>query len=80
MLETRLQTLDDWIGQAEDLIKQDENQLAHATSPHDIQEIEVDIDRLNKYIEDCEREAINDTKDTLNQEKSIRMASRTTCG
>lgn len=72
MLETRLQTLDDWIGQAEDLIKQDENQLAQATSPHDIQEIEVDIDRLNKYIEDCEREAINDTKDTLNQEKSIR--------
>jgi hypothetical protein len=72
MLETRLQTLDDWIGQAEDLIKQDENQLAQATSPHDIQAIEVDIDRLNKYIEDCEREAINDTKDTLNQEKSIR--------
>ncbi len=72
MLETRLQTLDDWIGQAEDLIKQDENHLAQATSPHDIQEIEVDIDRLNKYIEDCEREAINDTKDTLNQEKSIR--------
>jgi hypothetical protein len=72
MLESRLQTLDDWIGEAEDLIKQDESLLAQATDADDVDDLERDIDRLNKYVEDCEKEAINDTKDTLASENSIR--------
>jgi hypothetical protein len=64
-LDARLQTLDDWIGQAEDMIKQDEYLLAQADDDDDISEIEDDIDRLQQDIEDCEREAIDDTKETL---------------
>jgi chromosome segregation ATPase len=64
-LDARLQTLDDWIGQAEDMIKQDEDLLAQADDEDDIAELEDDIDRLQQYIEDCEREAIDDTKQTL---------------
>jgi hypothetical protein len=64
-LDARLQTLDDWIGQAEDMIKQDEDLLAQADDDDDVSELEDDIDRLQQYIEDCEREAIDDTKATL---------------
>jgi hypothetical protein len=64
-LDARLQTLDDWIGQAEDMIKQDEELLAQADDDDDISELEDDIDRLQQYIEDCEREAIDDTKGAL---------------
>jgi Tuberculosis necrotizing toxin len=64
-LDARLQTLDDWIGQAEDMIKQDEDLLAQADDDDDVAELEDDIDRLQQYIEDCEREAIDDTKATL---------------
>ncbi len=71
-LEARLQTLDDWIGQADDLIKQDESLLAEADDEDDICELEDDIDRLQQYINDCEREAIDDTKSTLQQVEKVR--------
>ncbi|HWF68981.1 MAG TPA: hypothetical protein VG187_05355 [Mycobacterium sp.] len=71
-LETRLQTLDDWIGQADDLIKQDEKLLAQTDDEDDICELEDDIDRLEEYINDCEREAIDDTKATLQQVEKVR--------
>jgi hypothetical protein len=71
-LEARLQTLDDWIGQADDMIKQDENLLAQADDDDDICELEDDIDRLGQYINDCEREAVDDTKATLQQLERIR--------
>jgi hypothetical protein len=71
-LNTRLQTLDDWIGQAEDLIKQDEQLLAQAQDDDDVSDIEDDIDRLQQYITDCEHEAIDDTKATLRGLEHIR--------
>ena len=71
-LEARLQTLDDWIGQADDMIKQDENLLAQADDDDDICELEDDIDRLGQYINDCEREAVDDTKAALQQLERIR--------
>jgi hypothetical protein len=71
-LEARLQTLDDWIGQADDMVKQDENLLAQADDDDDICELEDDIDRLEQYINDCEREAVNDTKATLQQLERVR--------
>jgi hypothetical protein len=71
-LEARLQTLDDWIGQADDMIKQDENLLAQADDDDDICELEDDIDRLGQYINDCEREAVDDTKATLQQLERVR--------
>jgi hypothetical protein len=71
-LEGRLQTLDDWIGQADDMIKQDENLLAQADDDDDICELEDDIDRLGQYINDCEREAVDDTKATLQQLERVR--------
>ena len=71
-LEARLQTLDDWIGQADDLIKQDEQLLAEADDEDDICDLENDIDRLEQYINDCEREAVDDTKTTLQQVEKVR--------
>jgi hypothetical protein len=71
-LDARLQTLDDWIGQAEDLIKRDEQLLAQAEDDDDICELEDDIDRLQQYITDCEREAIDDTKAALQGLEQIR--------
>ena len=71
-LDTRLQTLDDWIGQAEDLIKQDEQLLAQADDQDDVDEIEDDIERLQQYITDCEHEAIDDTKETLHGLEQLR--------
>jgi hypothetical protein len=71
-LDARLQTLDDWIGQAEDLIKQDEQLLAQAEDDDDICELEDDIDRLQQYITNCEHEAIDDTKATLQGLEQIR--------
>jgi archaellum component FlaC len=64
-LADRLQTLDDWIGQADDMIDQDKNLLAQTDDEDDICELEDDIDRLEQYINNCEREAIDDTKGTL---------------
>jgi hypothetical protein len=71
-LDTRLQTLDDWIGEAEDLIKQDEQLLAQADDEDDVSEIEDDIERLQQYITDCEHEAIDDTKSTLHGLEQLR--------
>jgi hypothetical protein len=71
-LEGRLQTLDDWIGQADYMIKQDENLLAQADDDDDICELEDDIDRLGQYINDCEREAVDDTKAALQQLERVR--------
>ena len=71
-LDTRLQTLDDWIGQAEDLIKQDEQLLAQADDEDDVSEIEDDIERLQQYITDCEHEAVDDTKSTLHGLEQLR--------
>jgi hypothetical protein len=71
-LETRLQQLDDWIGQADAIIKQDQNLLAQADDEDDIDALEDDIDRLEQYINDCEREAIDDTKATLQSLEQIR--------
>lgn len=71
-LENRLRTLDDWIGQAEDLIDDDEYLLAQADNADDIADLEQDISRLEQYISDCDQEAVDDTKDTLNQLQSIR--------
>jgi Tuberculosis necrotizing toxin len=71
-LEARLQTLDDWIGQADDMIKQDDNLLAQAEDDDDICGLEDDIDRLEQYINDCEREAVDDTKATLQQLERVR--------
>ena len=64
-LEARLRQLDDWIGQADTMIKQDQNLLAQVDD-------EDDIDRLEQYINDCEREAIDDTKSTLQWLEQIR--------
>jgi hypothetical protein len=72
-LDARLQTLDDWIGQADALITQDEDLLAEADDEDDICELEDDIDRLQQYINDCEREAIDDTKATLQQVEKVRQ-------
>ena len=66
-LETRLETLDDWIGQAENLIRQDDTLLAQASNEDDISALKADISRLQQYISDCEHEAIDDTKATLGQ-------------
>ncbi len=71
-LDARLQTLDDWIGQAEDLIKQDEQLLAQATDEDDVDDIEDDIEQLQQYITDCEHEAIDDTKATLQWLEQLR--------
>jgi Tuberculosis necrotizing toxin len=71
-LESRLQTLDEWIGQAEDLIKQDQSLLAQVDDADDISELEDDIARLEQYISDCEHEAIDDTKATLQQVEHVR--------
>jgi tetrahydromethanopterin S-methyltransferase subunit B len=71
-LEGRLQTLDDWIGQADAMIKRDENLVAQADDDDDICELEDDIDRLEQYIADCEREAVDDTKATLQQLERVR--------
>jgi hypothetical protein len=71
-LETRLQQLDDWIGQAEAMIKQDQNLIAEADDEDDVDALEEDIDRLEQYINDCEREAIDDTKATLQSLEQIR--------
>jgi Tuberculosis necrotizing toxin len=71
-LDARLQTLDDWIGQAEDLIKQDQQLLAQAEDDDDISDLEDDIDRLHQYITDCEHEAIDDTKATLRGLEQLR--------
>ena len=71
-LETRLQQLDDWIGQADAMIKQDQNLLAQADDEDDVDALEEDIDRLEQYINDCEREAIDDTKATLQGIEQIR--------
>ncbi|MBS4728412.1 hypothetical protein MSM1_08705 [Mycobacterium sp. SM1] len=71
-LDTRLQTLDEWIGHAEDLVDHDEYLLAQAADPQDVADLEDGISRLNQYIRDCEHEAIGDTKDALGQIESIR--------
>ena len=71
-LETRLQQLDDWIGQADSMIKQDQNLLAQADDEDDIDALEADIDWLEQYINDCEREAIDDTKSNLQWLDQIR--------
>lgn len=71
-LNARLQQLDDWIGEAEDLIKQDQGLLAQADNEDDIAELEDDIDQLEQYINDCEREAIDDTKETLQGLEQLR--------
>jgi hypothetical protein len=71
-LESRLHTLDDWIGQAEGLIMRDRSLLAQACDEDDIYELEADIARLEQYISECEREAIDDTKTTLQQVEHIR--------
>jgi len=71
-LEARLQTLDDWIGQADGLIKQDEKLLAQTDDEDDICDLEDDVDRLEQYINDCEREAVDDTKATLQQVEKVR--------
>ncbi|WIM87101.1 hypothetical protein PT015_19870 [Candidatus Mycobacterium wuenschmannii] len=67
-LDARLQTLDDWIGQAEE----DEQLLTQATDEDDVSDIEDDIEELQQYITDCEHEAINDTKATLQSLNQIR--------
>jgi hypothetical protein len=71
-LENRLQTLDDWIGQAEDLIRHDQDQLARASNENEISVLKADISRLDQYISDCEHEAIDDTKTTLGQVEQTR--------
>ncbi|BBY06745.1 TNT domain-containing protein [Mycobacterium noviomagense] len=71
-LDDRLKTLDDWIGQAEELINYDAYLLAEADDPDDIADLEDDISRLEQYIADCEQEAIGDTASTLAQLQSIR--------
>jgi hydrolase family protein len=71
-LDARLQTLDDWIGQAEDLINQDQQLLAQAEDDDDISALEDDVDRLQQYITDCEHEAIEDTKATLQGLERVR--------
>ncbi|MGA7131887.1 MAG: hypothetical protein WBZ15_06030, partial [Mycobacterium sp.] len=71
-LADRLQTLDDWIGQADDMIDQDKNLLAQTDDEDDICELEDDIHRLEQYIDNCEREAIDDTRGTLQWLERIR--------
>jgi hypothetical protein len=71
-LESRLQTLDDWIGQADALIKRDQSLLAQACDEDDICELEDDIARLEQYTSECEHEAVDDTKTTLQQVEHVR--------
>ncbi len=71
-LEARLQYLDDWIGCAEDRISLDERAIAASNDDDEIAELEEDEERCRDGITDCEREAVEDTKATLQQVTQVR--------
>jgi hypothetical protein len=71
-LEARLQYLDDWIGYAESRITLDERAIAASDDDDEIAELEEDEESYQDGITDCEREAVADTKATLQQVTQVR--------
>ena len=71
-LEARLQTLDDCIGQAEDAIAQDEQLIAESDDDAEIAGLRENEAKWQHYITDCEHEALDDTKATLQAVTQVR--------
>lgn len=71
-LEAQLQTLDAWIGWAEDAIKQDEELIAHSDDEDDIADLQGEISDLQDDITGWEQDAVDDTKETLQQVEQVR--------
>jgi hypothetical protein len=73
-LEARLQYLDDWIGWAEDRIQQDEAAIAETDDEDEIAKLRDDEASCQDGITACEKEAVDDTKTTLQQVTQVRQA------
>jgi hypothetical protein len=72
-LEARLQYLDDWIGWAENRIQQDEAAIAETDDEDEIAELRDDQASCQDGITACEKEAVDDTKTTVQHLTQVRQ-------
>ena len=71
-LEARLQSLDDCIGKAEDAIAQDQQLIARSDDDDEIADLREIEAEWQVYITDCEHEALDATKATLQAVTQVR--------